>query len=99
MRRLASLLLASAIALAGLPAAHAADAAPANASSSATHDSTDPRIPAHETAVRTQHSVAIGGRTIRYTATAGTVIIRDDKQQPQASVFYVAYTVDDGKPS
>jgi carboxypeptidase C (cathepsin A) len=99
MRRLASLLLASAIALAGLPAAHAADAAPANASSSATHDSTDPRIPAHETAVRTQHSVAIGGRTIRYTATAGTVIIRDDKQQPQASAFYVAYTVDDGKPS
>ena len=101
MRHLASLLLAGAVALAGLPVAHADDdAAPAKAASSAAHDaSVDARIPAKETAVQTHHSVSIGGRTLKYTATAGTVIIRDEKNQPQASVFYVAYTLDGSKPA
>ncbi|CAM5253095.1 S10 family peptidase [Rhodanobacter lindaniclasticus] len=97
MRHLVSLLLVGAIALAGLPAAHANDTAPAKAASSAAP--VDARIPSSETAVRTQHSITIGGRTLKYTATAGTLVIRDEKQQPQASVFYVAYTVDDGKPA
>ena len=42
----------------------------------------------------TSHSVQIGGRSIAYKATAGTLLIRDDKDKPDASVFYVAYTVD-----
>ena len=42
----------------------------------------------------TQHSVAIDGQTIKYTATAGTLILRDDKDEPAASLFYVAYTKD-----
>jgi carboxypeptidase C (cathepsin A) len=40
----------------------------------------------------TQHSVVIGGKTIQYTATAGTLILRDDKDQPTAAMEYVAYT-------
>lgn len=51
----------------------------------------------HERAVTTAHSVQIGERSIAYKATAGTLIIRNDKGKPDASVFYVAYTVDGGK--
>ena len=47
-----------------------------------------------ERAVSTQHSVTIGGRTIHYTATAGTILLRNKKNQPTASMFYVAYTED-----
>lgn len=49
-----------------------------------------------ERAVTTSHSVQIGGRRIAYRATAGTLLIRDDKGKPDASVFYVAYTADGG---
>ncbi|MEP6938551.1 MAG: peptidase S10 [Rudaea sp.] len=51
---------------------------------------------AREKAVTTSHSVAINGRSIGYRATAGTLTIRDDKGKPDASVFYVAYSVGDG---
>jgi carboxypeptidase C (cathepsin A) len=47
-----------------------------------------------ERAVSTQHSVAIDGRTIRYTATAGTILLRDKNDKPTGSMFYVAYTED-----
>jgi len=42
----------------------------------------------------TQHSLAIDGRTIKYTATAGNLIIRNDKGDAIGSFFYVAYTQD-----
>jgi len=44
--------------------------------------------------VKTQHHVTIDGKTIRYTATAGTIILRNDHNQPTGSMFYVAYTKD-----
>jgi len=50
--------------------------------------------PPTEKAVVTSHSAQIGGRGIAYKATAGTLIIRDDKGKPDASMFYVAYTAD-----
>ena len=50
--------------------------------------------PAKETLTTTAHSVAAGGKTLKYHATAGTVTIRDDDAKPVASVFYVAYTLD-----
>jgi carboxypeptidase C (cathepsin A) len=54
-------------------------------------------VPPEKTAV-SHGSVDIGGRTIRYTAIAGNVLIHDDKEnKPNASVFYVAYTADVGK--
>lgn len=100
MRHLVSLLLAGAVALGCVPTGHAAEAAsPAKATSSASHEApVDSRIPTTETAVRTEHSASIGGHMIKYTATAGTVIIRDEKNKPQASVFYVAYTLDGAQP-
>ena len=46
----------------------------------------------------TRHSATIGGRPIAYTATAGTLTIRDDDGKPTASMFYVAYTAGHGAP-
>ncbi len=90
-------LLAGVLALALLGPIQAKDApAPAKASSSQVATA-----PAAEDETRTSHEVTIGGRSYKYEATAGTLIIRDDKNQPQASVFYAAYTVgkDGGKGS
>ena len=44
----------------------------------------------------TRHTATIGGRPLAYTATAGTLTIRDDEGKPTASFFYVAYTADGG---
>ncbi len=43
----------------------------------------------------THHTARIGTRTIHYTATAGTIVLTDAKDEPAASVFYVAYVADD----
>ena len=51
-----------------------------------------------EKAVVTSHSLQFAGHAVAYKATAGTLLIRDDKDKPDASVFYVAYTVD-GDPA
>ena len=59
-------------------------------------EKSEPRSRA-EKAVTTAHSLQIGGRAIAYKATAGTLLIRDDKGKPDASVFYVAYTADGEK--
>ncbi|HET7922830.1 MAG TPA: peptidase S10 [Gammaproteobacteria bacterium] len=40
----------------------------------------------------THGSVRVGGETIKYTATAGTVILKNDEDKPTGSMFYVAYT-------
>jgi carboxypeptidase C (cathepsin A) len=47
-----------------------------------------------ESVSTTQHTITIGGKTIPYTAHAGTMIIRDDAGQAKATVFYIAYTAD-----
>jgi carboxypeptidase C (cathepsin A) len=50
-----------------------------------------PEPPKPEQSV-TQHSVTIGGKTIDYTATAGTLLVRNDKDEPTAAMGYIAYT-------
>jgi len=47
-----------------------------------------------EVASVTHGSATIGGQAIDYTATAGTMILRDEVGKPMGSVFYVAYTRD-----
>ncbi|MGA9852433.1 MAG: peptidase S10 [Gammaproteobacteria bacterium] len=42
----------------------------------------------------THGSVTVNGETIKYTATAGTIILKNDKGDPTASMFYIAYTKD-----
>ena len=48
-----------------------------------------------EKVVQTKHTVKIGGQEIKYTATAGTIVLKLEDGTPKASVFYVAYTKDD----
>ncbi|HET7675541.1 MAG TPA: peptidase S10 [Gammaproteobacteria bacterium] len=42
----------------------------------------------------THHSITIDGRRIRYQATAGTLVLRNDSDEAIGSMFYVAYTRD-----
>jgi carboxypeptidase C (cathepsin A) len=51
-----------------------------------------------EKPVATHHELALGGKTLKYTATAGTLIIRDEEDKPYGSIFYVAYTLDGAEP-
>src|SRR6516164_501853 len=53
------------------------------------------RLPNAQASV-TQHRLSLGGKAIEYTATAGTLIVRDDDDKPIASIGYVGYTRRDG---
>jgi carboxypeptidase C (cathepsin A) len=39
----------------------------------------------------TNHSLTLGGQTINYQATAGTISLKDDSGKPTANFFFVAY--------
>jgi carboxypeptidase C (cathepsin A) len=41
----------------------------------------------------TEHEITLGGKSIRYKAAAGNLLIKGDDDQPNASVFYVSYTL------
>ena len=47
--------------------------------------------PPHAEQSITQHTAVIGGSPVSFTATAGTLIVRNDKDEPWASMGYVAY--------
>ena len=50
-------------------------------------------IPA-EAASTTKHELSLNGQVIYYTATAGNLLIADEKDKANASIFYAAYTQD-----
>ena len=54
-----------------------------------------PAPPAVEKLEKSQHSISINGKTLAYTATAGTLVLPKDDGKPLASIFFVAYTRDD----
>ncbi|MBN8809216.1 MAG: peptidase S10 [Sphingomonas sp.] len=54
--------------------------------------------PVVEQEVKSRGSVAIDGRAYPYTATAGTLTLRDIEGKPTASMFYTAYTLDGMRP-
>jgi carboxypeptidase C (cathepsin A) len=45
-------------------------------------------------AVVTHGSVVVDGKRIRYTATAGTIVLKNEAGKATASMFYIAYTKD-----
>src|ERR1700686_3500491 len=56
------------------------------------HKDSDKETPVPpEKASATHHEMTLAGKTLRYTATAGTLIIRDEDDKPYGSIFYVAY--------
>lgn len=54
--------------------------------------------PVEEQEARSKGRVTVGGRSLGYTATAGTLTVRDIEGKPTASMFYTAYTLDGIKP-
>ncbi len=64
----------------------------------------DFEIPQEETS-ETKHTVVINGQEIRYTVTAGTILLKEEAEEgeekksegekPKASIFFIAYTKDD----
>ncbi|HEY9383166.1 MAG TPA: hypothetical protein VIP80_06595 [Gemmatimonadales bacterium] len=70
--------------------------------SSPTRPATDTAKPAppvplpatEEKPVVTHHSIRIGGRTLSYRVTAGTLPLKDEKGNVEANIFFMAYTLD-----
>jgi carboxypeptidase C (cathepsin A) len=65
-----------------------------------------PGTPPADTIVETRHQVEIGGRRLRYTVTAGTIVLKEESEKQgdeagvaegeraRATIFFVAYTLD-----
>jgi carboxypeptidase C (cathepsin A) len=53
------------------------------------------RLPPDST---TKHTLVLPGRTLAFTATAGSIRLFDDKGEPQADIAYTAYRRDDTDP-
>jgi carboxypeptidase C (cathepsin A) len=56
-----------------------------------------PTAPPKEESSVTDHSLKLGGQTIPYKATAGTILLKNEKDEPAALVYYTAYTRSDVK--
>ena len=80
------------------PQTQAADLSPSAVKENAVKTATEVK----DEVVVTRHSVTVGGQELRYTATAGTLVLREEAQkdgvsqghQARARVFFVAYTLD-----
>ncbi len=56
-------------------------------------ESKEKPIPPEHSSV-THHELSVNGKSIKYTATAGTLLINGEENKPYGSFFYVAYTED-----
>src|SRR5262245_55828418 len=56
-----------------------------------------PAAPPKEESSVTDHSIKIGGQTIPYKATAATILIKNEKDEPTALIYYTAYARNDVK--
>ncbi|HSM84774.1 MAG TPA: peptidase S1, partial [Candidatus Limnocylindrales bacterium] len=55
--------------------------------------------PPEQPPVVTHHEIHVGGKTLRYTATAGMMPLKNaDTGETEAHVFYIAYTLDGQSP-
>jgi carboxypeptidase C (cathepsin A) len=72
----------------------ATDPANSSATPAATSGSDDVAASGKEEAVSRRGQITLGGKSISYTVTPGTLTIRDANDAPVASMFYVAYVAD-----
>ena len=94
MKQKLAVLLVIAAAWTGAALAQAQDKPPEKPADKPAADAPKKEPPKAEQSV-TQHSVVIGGAPVAYTATAGTLIVRNDKDEPWASIGYTAYVKND----
>ncbi|MDE3188234.1 MAG: peptidase S10 [Acidobacteriota bacterium] len=95
-RRLADCLFVALIALSLIRTAPAQTPAPGAEPPKEAQKESTPVPP--EKPVATHHEITLGGKVLKYTATAGNLIIRDEDDKPYGSMFYVAYTLDGAEP-
>src|SRR5580704_5646789 len=55
-----------------------------------------PPAPKEESSI-TDHSIKLGGQTIPYKAVAATILLKNEKEEPIALIYYTAYTRSDVK--
>ena len=68
---------------------------PPTAPTSEQHKDSDKETPVPpEKQSVTHHEMTLASKTLKYNATAGTLIIRDEDDKPYCSMFYVAYALD-----
>jgi carboxypeptidase C (cathepsin A) len=93
--------LASAWFPATLPAAEAgANPPPGSTNAPAKEAPREKAKEPEEKLVQSQHAITIAGHPISYTASAGTILLRNEEDKPTASIFYIAYNRDNaGAPS
>ena len=53
--------------------------------------------PAKEESSITDHTIKIGGQAIPYKATAATILLKNEKDEPAAVIYFTAYTRSDVK--
>ncbi|HEV2111378.1 MAG TPA: peptidase S10, partial [Gammaproteobacteria bacterium] len=58
-----------------------------------------PAVPAADQQSATQGSVTVGGKAIAYTANAGTLVLKNDKGDPAATMSYIAYIANGRDPA
>jgi carboxypeptidase C (cathepsin A) len=68
----------------------------AQAKSAETKAPAEANAPKEESSA-TDHNIRLGAQTIPYKATASTTLLKNDKDEPVASIFFVAYTRSDIK--
>jgi carboxypeptidase C (cathepsin A) len=61
--------------------------------------SKSPPVPPSTPDAVTHHRLTLDGRSLAYTARAGTITLRNDDDQPIARIFYTAYTLDGATPA
>jgi carboxypeptidase C (cathepsin A) len=93
---LAALLLSSFLTTA-VRAAQDTPSGPATDTAPAEHKEEPVPVPEPEIWA-TKHQIRIGGKTLAYTATAGTLLMKNDKDEPVALFGFTAYVRDDGDP-
>src|SRR5579859_3171493 len=88
-------LLCAGLVLWGGVSALAQQSAQAPAEKAADKSKEEKKAPLEDKVVQTKHSARIGGQEIKYTATAGTIVMQTEEGDPKATIFYIAYTRDD----
>ncbi len=57
--------------------------------------SKEEKKPPEEKTSQTKHTIQIGGKELKYTTTAGTMLLKKEDGTATASIFYIAYIKDD----
>ncbi len=70
------------------------NAPPQSAAAAAKEAGKDKSKEPEEKLVSSRHKAILGAARFDYTATAGTILLRDEDDKPTASIFYIAYTRD-----